>query len=413
MSKRIADKPLDYDNWDAPDEPTAPPAFEQADEETLKKRKMIFVSKKLQSSTQSKRGIFKSLDVFDTPQTKSLSAFTTSSQKQESTDATFLSKLSILNKEVSAWISKHVAEDPHCILTPIFNDYEKHLGSIKSEKTEKLDASLTTAIASTTPIARKFTLPQPTSSSSTFLESNGFNFNFKPTTASSDPSAPAKTPIFSFGLPPASSSTNSSSLPATNPPLFSFKPDLTKTWTGHLTTAPFIFGAAPTSTAASITTLNTEQNVDEEEYVPPKPEVKEIKEEGSVYTVRCKLFYKKADLWAERGLGNLHIIPSGDEKFQLLIRADTNLGNILLNIMVNKDIPMHLQKNNVVFACVPSPPLPVAAVKEAEGDNSQTHPVPMLIRVKTPEAAAALLSEIDKHRGKSSSTAAAAAESSS
>ena len=44
---------------------------------------------------------------------------------------------------------------------------------------------------------------------------------------------------------------------------------------------------------------------------------------------RCKLFYKSGDQWIERGLGNLHIVPLEDEKFQLLVRADTNLGKVL------------------------------------------------------------------------------------
>lgn len=77
------------------------------------------------------------------------------------------------------------------------------------------------------------------------------------------------------------------------------------------------------------------------------------------------------------------------------------LGNILLNIMVNKDIPMQLQKNNIVFACVPSPPLMDAPkLKEGEDADSSPRPVPMLIRVKTPEVAESLLAEIDRHRGK-------------
>ena len=47
-----------------------------------------------------------------------------------------------------------------------------------------------------------------------------------------------------------------------------------------------------------------------------------------LYLRRCKLFYKSTDQWVERGLGNLHIIPLSDEKFQLLVRADTNLGKV-------------------------------------------------------------------------------------
>lgn len=45
---------------------------------------------------------------------------------------------------------------------------------------------------------------------------------------------------------------------------------------------------------------------------------------------RCKLFYKLDAEWRERGVGNLFIKPTTSEKFQLLIRADTNLGKLLL-----------------------------------------------------------------------------------
>ncbi|KAM7540119.1 hypothetical protein Aperf_G00000040430 [Anoplocephala perfoliata] len=421
MSKRAAEKPLDYDHWDAPDEAPAQSAFEQADEATLKSRKLIHVSKKTQPITQSRRGIFRSLDAFGAVQTNPQSTPITSSPLQ---DTDFLSKLAALNKEVSQWISKHVDEDPYCILTPVFDDYAKHLASIESaktvSKTEKSCVptfppfSATTTIA---PVVLNSTAPQSTTVTSISSGSNGFNFSFKPST-SSDSSTTMKPPTFSFGLSAANASSSStssdssttmkpptfsfglsaanassSSALSSNPPLFPLKSDLIKP-AEKPTTTPGPLSTAPTS--------NTEEE-DEEEFVPPKPEVKEIKEEGSVCTVRCKLFYKKDDQWVERGLGNLHIIPSGDEKFQLLVRANTNLGNILLNIMVNKDIPMQLQKNNVVFACVPSPPLMSAPKpKEGEDANSPPRPVPMLIRVKTPEMAEALLAEINKHRGKNS-----------
>ena len=36
-----------------------------------------------------------------------------------------------LNKSVLAWIQKHVEDKPTCILTPVFEDYEKHLKKIE------------------------------------------------------------------------------------------------------------------------------------------------------------------------------------------------------------------------------------------------------------------------------------------
>merc|ERR1712150_30360 len=93
------------------------------------------------------------------------------------------------------------------------------------------------------------------------------------------------------------------------------------------------------------------------EYQPPKNEVAEVKEEGAFYTKRCKLYFKKGETWQEKGLGNLHLKPCSG-KTQLLIRADTNLGNILLNIMLSSSMPMGRQgKNNVSLMCVPNPPL--------------------------------------------------------
>lgn len=41
---------------------------------------------------------------------------------------------------------------------------------------------------------------------------------------------------------------------------------------------------------------------------------------------RCKLFYKKDDEFKEKGVGTLHLKPTANQKTQLLVRADTNLG---------------------------------------------------------------------------------------
>ncbi|VDD74002.1 unnamed protein product [Mesocestoides corti] len=372
MSKRGADKPLDYNNWDAPDVPDKADVFEKADEATIRARNIIVARRKsAQLVTQTKRGLFKSLDVFGGYKDTTTATPVISSSKTETKDDNYLSKLAILNKEVSAWISKHVSEDPYCILTPIFNDYAKHLASIESS-TNTSPPSEPDAQSNTT-VSENKSASVPAPSSLKPAASNGFNFSFQPTSSSGSSEAPK--PVFSFGLATSSLTTSQSS--AT--PIFSFN---------------------PTSLKTDDSKLIPSEPADNEEYVPPKPEVKEIKEEGSVFTIRCKLFYKKSDQWTERGLGNLHIIPSGDDKFQLLVRADTNLGNILLNIMVTKDIPMQLQKNNITFACVPSPPLPGASQNDEA--TSSPRPVPMLIRVKNDEAAENLLSEIEKHRGKKS-----------
>ena len=68
---------------------------------------------------------------------------------------------------------------------------------------------------------------------------------------------------------------------------------------------------------------------EDEDYEPPKAEVVENSEEGAFYTVRCKLYYKKAEKFEERGVGFLYLKPNGT-KTQLLVRTDTALGECKL-----------------------------------------------------------------------------------
>ncbi|KAG5681390.1 hypothetical protein PVAND_010831 [Polypedilum vanderplanki] len=75
-----------------------------------------------------------------------------------------------------------------------------------------------------------------------------------------------------------------------------------------------------------------------------------------------------------------------DEKVQLIVRADTNLGNILLNIILQEGLPTsRLGKNNVMIVCVPTP-------------ESKPPPTPVLVRVKTGEEADELLSILEKYK---------------
>ena len=72
---------------------------------------------------------------------------------------------------------------------------------------------------------------------------------------------------------------------------------------------------------------------------------------------RCKLFYMKDGSYADKGVGHLHL-KDVSGKTQLIIRADTTLGNVLLNIVLNSAMPVAKQgKNNVVVSCVPNPPI--------------------------------------------------------
>lgn len=374
--KRGAEKQLNYENWDEPEERADSGKFEKADPETLKARKILVVRRNSTQPSSTKLGIFKSFDAFGAAKsTIPNSSSTTDTTDPKPPNDAYLARLSVLNKEFLAWITKHVSEDPYCILTPIFGDYSKHLLSIEKSADTSEDSPKSVTSSEQGPVHQNSSQPfsfqasatAAPPSTQTSLPNGGFTFSFSQTSTSSE----LPKPVFSFGL----SAPKNTALTSTTP--------------------AFSFSAIPKeATEEAKSSIN---DAEDEEYVPPKPEVREIKEEGSVFTMRCKLFYKKADQWTERGLGNLHIIPSDDQKFQLLVRADTNLGNILLNILVTKDIPMHLQKNNITFACVPLPPLP--GDKEPDA-SSPTRPVPMLIRVKTEDMATELLKNLDKYRGK-------------
>ncbi len=76
-----------------------------------------------------------------------------------------------------------------------------------------------------------------------------------------------------------------------------------------------------------------------------------------------------------------------EKKIQVLLRNDTALSKILLNVFVSEATPTSRSgKNNVLLMSVPNPP-----VFGKEGDN--TKPVSYLIRVKTAENA----DELHKH----------------
>ncbi|CAL8405301.1 unnamed protein product [Arctogadus glacialis] len=140
---------------------------------------------------------------------------------------------------------------------------------------------------------------------------------------------------------------------------------------------------------ASIRTFRDE-NGEEDSDEPPKVEVREIKEKDAFYSQRCKLFYKKDAEFKEKGVGTLHLKPTAEGRTQLVIRADTNLGNILLNIVLAPSMPSsRVGKNNVVLACVPNPPVDT---------KSPTVPMPMLIRVKTTEDADALYKILEEKK---------------
>lgn len=99
------------------------------------------------------------------------------------------------------------------------------------------------------------------------------------------------------------------------------------------------------------------------------------------------MFVKKEKEFSDRGVGNLYLKPiENSEKVQVILRADTNLGNLLCNFILSDGIPVtRVGKKDVMLVCLPTP-------------DSKPPPVPVLLRVKSPEEADTLFETFNKHK---------------
>ncbi|XP_045067712.1 LOW QUALITY PROTEIN: nuclear pore complex protein Nup50 [Coregonus clupeaformis] len=302
----------------------------------------------------------------------------TSSDNQE-----YRKQLTALNCSVRDWITKHVNRNPLCDLNPIFRDYEKHLASIDKKYGGAGGSGAGTGGSASGSKAAAPEEKQPAGTT--------------PPSSSSTAGSAATAPLFSFskdkdGTTPASEK-SSSAAPAPLPAGISFNLGQKALSSGGSPNVSFssssssssLFGGTSLPSfsfsgakAEAVPTQTTEENGEESDE-PPKVEVQEIKESDAFYSKKCKLFYKKETEFKEKGVGTLHLKTTPEGKTQLIVRADTNLGNILLNIMVQASIPCsRMGKNNVMVVCVPNPVV---------DHSNPTNPVAMLIRVKTAEDA--------------------------
>ncbi|XP_071190431.1 nuclear pore complex protein Nup50 isoform X3 [Salvelinus alpinus] len=290
-------------------------------------------------------------------------------------------QLTALNCSVRDWITKHVNGNPLCDLNPIFRDYEKHLSSIDKKyggSGAAVAADESGSKAAEAEEKRAASTAPPPSSGTAGSTATAPVFSFRKdkddsATAPVDSSATSPAPIpagigFNSGQKGNSSLLGSLSSGGASS-VFS------SSLFGGATPPAFSFSGAKAEAAPTQTTDENGEESDE----PPKVEVQEIKETDAFYSKKCKLFYKKDTEFKEKGVGTLHLKTTADGKTQLLVRADTNLGNILLNILVQASTPCsRMGRNNVMVICVPNPVV---------DHNNPTNPVAMLIRVKTAEDA--------------------------
>lgn len=239
-----------------------------------------------------------------------------------------------------------------------------------------------------TPFAKSNTTLNSSPSSSPLFDAKN-NFQMTPEN---------KQPAFSFGT---KASPNNDAATSTSSSGFSFGVTATNTTTtspfaipiistNKTTTAPFSFGVGePFSFSANnIQQPSAEATATEkEDEEPPKVEYTPVKEDNSVYEKKCKIFVKKDGNFVDKGVGTLYIKKiEGNVKHQLLVRANTNLGTVLLNLVLAEAIPtQRMGKNNVMLVCIPTP-------------DAKPPPTPVLIRVKTGEEADELLESLNKYK---------------
>ncbi|XP_030336895.1 nuclear pore complex protein Nup50 isoform X3 [Strigops habroptila] len=246
-------------------------------------------------------------------------------------------QLAGLNCSVRDWIVKHVNTNPLCDLTPIFRDYEKYLANIEQQHGSSSDSGSENE-GNKTPSSQSVSAfgNSKLQQGSTFLFNNKTEdtSDKKPEAASErkDPSLGATSTVsFNFGKSVDSSilgSLGSGTLSS-----FSFSPGNSGLFGKDVNQAKSVTAVSTNVLEAQTESGNSDdKGGEEEEEEPPKVIVNEIKEDDAFYSKKCKLFYKKDNEFKEKGVGTLHLKPAGNEKTQLLVRADTNLATISFSV---------------------------------------------------------------------------------
>jgi len=264
----------------------------------------------------------------------------------------YLASLKTLNIQVTNWIKSHVDENPLVDLSPVFKDYGKHLQQLRT----------------------KFDIKSIEMGESAQKSEE----NVSTEEGKAEQKKESTVPMFPSGL------AVSKDIEKQEP--FSFgvsQTGLGKLSSGFGSGAGFSFGSLKSKKDSEPENAETEVGNDGEEGEEETGKVDEkselVVEEDAFFSKKCKLFYKKEDSYTERGLGTIHLKLTDEKKVQVVVRAGTSLGNILLNVLISEGIPVErVGKNNVMVICVPNPPIDLKA---------DPQPTTFLIRVKTGEEA--------------------------
>lgn len=296
----------------------------------------------------------------------SKSAIELQSNDKNEKSQNFKCKLKELNLAVLNSIKGHIEGPNLCILTPIFKDYEKYVKELQENEKKKSNDKAKSP-ASSSELKASVTVP-----SFSFKSTEKVATTESTNSAALIATAPTESNTFSFGK---------ATPVAATPPAFG------SSFTGFsfANATQQATKAADSSTENKSTENGDKVNDEDEDDQPPKAEFVPVVEEESIYSKRCKIFVKDDGAYKERGTGTLYMKQVKDDKVQLIVRADTNLGNILLNILISKAIPAQRNKNNILLICIPTP-------------ESDPKPRQVLVRVKTEDDAIELLEEYQQHQ---------------
>lgn len=298
---------------------------------------------------------------------------TSNSANSADSDEVYHRYLKALNEGVSAWIKQHVDKNPLIDLSPIFDDYRAHMSDIEAKYKSKSDVKVSIPQNPLITNSVKNAVPTMTfgATSVTSLSENATTDSLKPVL-----------PTGMFSLKPKIQMENTTpSLPSTQSALFPVKP-----FSLSMTTVQ-----SNSKSPAKETVQGNGSDDDDEIQVVEEARRPLTADDhlDTIHKVRSKLFYKKKEEWTELGVGDLKLVDLDGPGTQILMRADTNLGNILINILLSKDTPASRSgKNYVMLVAKPNPPL--------IPDN--TEPVTYLVKVKTAEDADQLLAKIDERK---------------
>lgn len=326
-------------------------------------------------------------------------------KSEKSPDDIFLQKLRSLNLLCAEWIIKHLNENLSYILTPIFDDYKKHLDQLREERRnatgiKKLKTNDADTKQNAEPVSMQFAFKAPDFKSSlnklnfgsslcnsNFNDKNEKSSNFKfPSFSSVKDTDYLKSSVSEKKEDDKKSTISEESKPDNcsfaKQIQFSGDNQESKSTFFSLNSNSSSLGNPFFSQIAS--TKPSETSSEDTEELPPKQQDVNITEDGAVYEKKCKVYFKKNGNFVDHGVGFLFVKLVGDEqKCQVIVRANNQLANVIVNTLLNSSIPVQKTgKNNVMIICCPTP---------------ESQPTSILLKVKTAEDAEELLNVLKKY----------------